>query len=186
MNNKTKMKGSNTMLKTKKVHFKMSILLLIITSNIFAQKIDLTAAIKNIQQQSFFTAINGCNKGSAFFCHMAISFYRNGEGVDKDENKANELYENSLKRFQNQCEKDKFIGCYELGNFISDKTLRLKYYEISCDQHNGLACAAIDETLEWGGNIKELYPLDKSVYKKSCEEGKESACVILDCMDKNY
>lgn len=132
-----------------------------------------------IKMSSFNTALNGCKKGSAFHCNQAIICYKNGDGVEKDDIKAKELYDQSLQRFQKECDINKANGCYQLGKLIGDLKSALPYYEISCDHHSLDACGEILDIFEWY-RYTDYYPEEKLYYEKQCKEGKNSACVVVD------
>ena len=120
-----------------------------------------------------------CQNNSFESCYDLASLYFNAQGVQKDYQKAIELYTKSCKgEFYDSCAVLSLI--FLRGKEIErNLPLALEFAKIACDGGISEICPKINELQEAVNSTKLLDDL-KSLDKELCEEGDEEACDRLE------
>ena len=109
-------------------------------------------------------------------CFELAEKYRAGEGVAKDLNKANSLYEKA-------CSLDNGTGCnnlgynYQYGNGVTrDLNKANSFYEKACSLDDGVVCIILGDNYQYGNGVTKDLNKANSFYEKACSLGVEDVC----------
>ena len=112
-----------------------------------------------------------CKLNNGRGCNELGDIYFIGLGVDKNEEKAKELYHKA-------CKLKYSYGCLNEANFYSGKKA-LEIYKKACNLNNNRGCYQVGYFYEKGNYIQKDIKKAKTFYKKACDLGHEKACTKL-------
>jgi TPR repeat protein len=113
-----------------------------------------------------------CQGGDARSCGLLAKMYDNGDGVQRDEGRATELYRKS-------CDMGFGPACYVLGmrlRFQGKDNLSITTFRRACDLGHADGCEMAGNGYRGGHYVPKDEQLANDLYKRGCTLGNKSAC----------
>jgi len=119
----------------------------------------------------------GCAEKNGYACGSLGYMYGRGVGVDEDDCRARELYEESCAIKSNP------VGCANLGDFLvrgicgtKDVERALGLLKTSCDSTNPHGCGSLGELYETGEGVEKDLERAVASYERGCDSQDAYAC----------
>ncbi|GBD04414.1 Putative beta-lactamase HcpD [bacterium HR19] len=129
-------------------------------SGLYEERYKNSAEAKKLLEKAVDLAKRGCHANDPADCFILGFMYKVGRGVEKNENKAKELFEKS-------CKLGGGGGCYEIAYEYKDRDKKkyLEYLRLACEGVRPDACYELWRELK-----------DKKFLLKACTMGLDYAC----------
>jgi len=125
-----------------------------------------------------------CDAGSADRCRRLAATYAFGQGVEKDEARAETLYRKA-------CEMNDAPACVFAGQMNEyargvpkDDTSAARFYELACDRGWPTGCYNFAIMLENGRGVPVDLEKAAALYRVACTAGAKTACAKADELQK--
>ncbi len=127
-----------------------------------------------------------CSNNIDIACKNLGDMYSGGFGVEKDTNKASELWEKSAKLYEKSCYGGNPASCYSYAKLYSegskvkqDYIKSAQFYEYACDWNNTAGCNSLGVQYNNGEGVKQDIDNAIKYFEKACDNKNALGCINL-------